>query len=313
MRTGYSQLYNLTVERQLTPSLTLDVGYVGSVSHDLPYAIGNINVGSRLTPDLGKIQALEALGTGAYNSLQIKANKRMSRNLTFIAAYTYGHNIDNGPAPFDLGKNHNQPQDPFNLQAEIASSDFDVRHTFVFSSSYTLPFGKGQAHGADWSTAENAILGGWQLNGIFTARTGLPFNVIQNGNNQAAPGLRPNLVANPVLPKGQRSVQEYFNIDAFCVPKPNNTCPALGPNGIGDAGRNLLNGPGLVNGDFSIFKNFPIKESMTLQTRFEFFNVTNTPHFGNPAGDLSQTGSFGEIRSLAAGPRVIQFAAKFLF
>lgn len=313
IRTGYSQLYNLTLQRQIAPSLTMEVGYVGSVSHDLPYAIGNINVGSRLTPDLGKIQALEALGVGSYNSLQVKANKRAGRNLTFLAAYTYGHNIDNGPAPFNLGKNHNEPQDPFNLQAEIASSDFDVRHTFVFSSSYELPFGRGQAHGADWSTVENGILGGWQLNGIFTARTGLPYNVIQNGNFQAAPGLRPNLIANPDLPRGQRTLLEYFNTAAFCVPKPSNTCPALGPNGIGDAGRNLLNGPGLVNADFSVFKNFPIKESIKLQTRFEFFNVTNTPHFANPATDLSQTGSFGKISSLSSGPRVIQFAAKFIF
>lgn len=313
LRTGYSQLFNLSIQRELSSSISVEAGYVGSLSHDLPYAIGNINLDSRLTKSLGQIQAQESLGIAKYNSLQLKAKMRSSRNLSFLAAYTYGHNIDNGPAPFDLGKNHDQPQNPFDLNAEIGSSDYDVRHTFVFSSTYRLPFGKGQQFGNNWSGVEDAILGGWQLNGIFTAHTGLPFNVIQDGNNRNAPGLRPNVTANPNLPNGQRTLLEYFNTAAFCVPTKSNMCPALGPNGEGDAGRNILNGPGLVNGDVSVFKNFAIKESKTLQTRFEFFNVTNTPHFGNPAADLSQHGSFGRITSLTVGPRVIQFAAKFLF
>jgi len=312
LRTGYANMYNITLQRELSSTMTVEVGYVGAISRDLPYAIGNINPGGIQTMDLGKIEAQESLGWGTYNSLQIKATQRASRNLSFLASYTYGHNIDNGPAPFDLGVNHNQPQNPFDLAAEKASADDDVRHNFVFSSSYTLPVGQGQKFGSDWTGAKQVILGGWQLNTIFFARTGTPVNVVQNGNNAAAPGLRPNLVANPNLSSGQRTLAEYFDTAAFCTPATSATCPALGAGGIGDAGRNLVRGPGYVNDDFSFFKNFKFKERFTFQTRFEFFNVTNTPHFANPIGDESNA-QFGEIRSTSSNPRIIQFAAKFLF
>src|SRR5450432_2492264 len=100
--TGYSQLYNFTLQAEVAPSLTLEAGYVGSVSRDLPYAVGNINRGNAITPNLGTIQAQYSEGTGDFNSLQVRATKRFSRHLTFLAAYTYGKNIDNGPAPFNL-------------------------------------------------------------------------------------------------------------------------------------------------------------------------------------------------------------------
>ncbi len=317
LKTGYSQVYNLTVQREVTSTMTAEAAYVGSVSKALPYAIGNINLGNVLTSDLGHIEAQESLGWGTYNSLQLKATKRAGNNLTFLGAYTYSHNIDNGPAPFNLGINHNQPQNPFDLNAEKASADYDLRHLFVFSASYTLPFGHGQKFGSEWGGVENAILGGWQTNGIFVAQSGTPVNVVQNGNNTNEPGLRPNLIADPNLPKSQRTLGEYFNTAAFCAPN-TTTCTPATPSNIngsyfGDAGRNLVRGPGLVNGDFSLFKTFSFTERMKLQTRFEFFNVTNTPHFANPGGDLSAASSFGIINHTIDNPRIIQFAAKFLF
>jgi len=317
LKTGYSQVYNLTVQQEVSSTMTVEAAYVGSISRALPYAIGNINLNNLITDELGHIEAQEALGWGTYNSLQLKATKRAGKNLTFLAGYTYSHNIDNGPAPFDLGVNHNQPQNPFDLAAEKASSDYDVRHLFVYSASYSLPFGHGQQFGSNWGAVENAMLGGWQLNGIFTAHTGTPVNVIQNGNDSGEPGLRPNLTANPNLPSGQRTLLEYFNTSAFCVPN-DTTCtpdtPSNVPNSFfGDAGRNLIRGPGFVNGDFSVFKNLPIGERLKLQLRFEFFNLTNTPHFANPGGDLSAASSFGVINHTIGNPRIIQFAAKFNF
>ncbi|MGD0268589.1 MAG: carboxypeptidase regulatory-like domain-containing protein [Candidatus Sulfotelmatobacter sp.] len=307
LKTGYASMYNLTVQRELSSTMSLEVGYVGSVSRDLPYAIGNINPGGIQTANLGKIEAQKSLGWGSFNSLQVKLNKRASRNLSLLASYTYGHNIDNGPAPFDLGVNHNSPQNPFDLNIEKASSDTDVRHNLVVSSIYSLPFGHHKTFGSDWNGTTDLLLGGWQLAGIFTARTGLPVNVVRNGNNTLCPGVRPNLVGDPNAVSGGKSLLEYFNTGAFSSAGLTGTCL------LGDAGRNLVRGPGYINGDFSVFKNFRVKETYTLQTRFEFFNVTNTPHFANPGGDQSQTASFGIIRGTIANPRIVQFAAKFIF
>jgi hypothetical protein len=317
MKTGYAEMYNLTLERELSSTMTVDVAYVGTSGKQLPYAIGNINLDNDITTYLGKIEAQESVGWSTYNSLQIKATKQATRNLTFVAAYTYAHNIDNGPAPFDLGVNHNEPQNPFNLMAEKASADDDIRHNFVFSATYSLPFGAGQQFGSGWHGPENAILGGWQINSIFIAHTGTPVNVVQNGNNSNQPGLRPNLIADPNLPSGMRTLQKYFNTSAFCTPntttcKPDSATPYSGYY-YGDAGRNLIRGPGLVNVDFSIFKNFPFKERFNVQTRFEFFNLTNTPHFANPGGDASVASTFGVITGTIDNPRIIQFAGKFIF
>jgi hypothetical protein len=144
--------------------------------------------------------------------------------------------------------------------------------------------------------------------------TGLPLNVVQDGRNQTDPGLRPNLVAGPTIDRGNRTLAKYFNAAAFCVPSPSDTeCPALGPNNIGDASRNLLRGPGFVNTDLSLFKEFSFSETRKFQFRFEFFNLFNTPHFGNPGTDLKDTGSFGKIEGTNGDQRQIQFALKFLF
>jgi hypothetical protein len=318
LKTGYSEMFNLTLQQELTPSLTVEAGYVGSLAHQLPYAIGDVNQASRITTELGSIEAQESLGWSKFNSLQVKASERLSNNLNFLASYTYGHSIDDGPAPFNLGKNHNQPQSPFNLNAEVADSDNDVRHNFVFSSVYHLPVGHGQRFLGDLQGAHEFLFGGWQVNTILFARTGTPVNVVRDGNGvngvKDTQGLRPNLVANPVLPGDQRSLSRYFNTAAFsiagfdCTPTSNPLCYVPGT-----AGRNLVRGPGYVNDDFSFFKDFGIREAMKLQLRFEFFNLANTPHFANPGGDESEAGTFGKITQTIANPRVIQFAAKFIF
>lgn len=313
LKTGYSQLYNLSVEHELGKNFTVEAGYVGSISHDLSYRVGDINRQDpvtgipALTPFLGKIQALYNSGFAVYHSLQVKVTKRVSRNLNFLTSYTYSHNIDNGPSPWNIGGNNDYPQDPYNLRAERASADGDVRHNLVFSGTYHLPFGRGQALFSNWNRTEDLILGGWQLNGIFSAHTGTPFNVIRSSYTPGYEGLRPDQVGDPTLPRSQRTVDKYFNTAAF------STAAFTGSNlyGFGDAGRNPVYGPGFVNADVSIFKEFSLPERTTLQTRFEFFNATNSPHFGNPIGDMSSS-QFGEIRS-AGDMRVVQAAVKLLF
>ena len=302
--------------------MTAEVAYVGSVGRRLPYAVGDINkidLGTtnhhHITNDFGQIQGLFPAGSSIYHSLQAKLTKRYSGGLSFQGSYTYGKSIDNGPAPFNLGKgitNHNQPQNPFDLNSERAVSDNDITHNFVFNAVYELPFGKGKRYFGTWSGVTQNVLGGWQINGIFNANTGLPVNVIVNGDDRKGnAGLRPNLIKDPTLPRDERTLNRYFDTSAFCKPDPT-TCPPDNADGLGDSPRNLLRGPGFVNTDFSLFKEFSFAETRKLQFRFEFFNLFNTPHFGNPAGDLSAVGSFGKIQS-ATGAREIQFALKFLF
>jgi hypothetical protein len=314
LKTGYSQLYNFAMEREIGQNFTLEAAYVGSLSHDLSYKVGDINRKDpvtgvpAITPFLGHIQALNNGGYAKYNSLQFKATKRVSQNLTFLATYTYGHNLDNGPSPWNLGGNNDNPQDPRNLRPEYASADNDIRHTFVFSGTFRLPFGRGQALLNKSGWASDYVFGGWQLNGIFMAHTGTPVNVVRSTFVPGYEGLRPNLVGNPTLPRSQRTLDEYFNITAF----DNTAFTGANQYALGNAGRNLIVGPGYVNADTSLFKEFPIKERARLETRFEVFNLSNTPHFANPVGDMSQP-TFGHITRIYGNMRVVQIAGKFIF
>lgn len=328
LKTGVSQLYNLAVQRELGQNLSLEVAYVGSGAHALSYQVGDINANpydstnhndNLITPYLGKIQYLSDYGSQNYNSMQVKFTKRESRNLSFLLSYTYGHNLDNGPAPFNAGHiNNNLPQNPYNLHAEWASSDFDTRHNFVFSGLYRLPFGRGQTFFSNWGRTTNAILGGWQINSIYEMRTGTPVNVVRGNNPVGAfAGLRPDVIADPVLPRDQRTLLQYFNTSAFtsapfdCSTPTSTTC-----NAPGDAGRNILYGPGWINLDASLFKEFAFTERYRFQIRFEAFNTLNTPHFANPDGNMNDGGSFGQIRSQTGGQeanRVAQIAGKFYF
>jgi hypothetical protein len=308
MKTGYSQMFNFTLQRQIGAALSLEAGYVGSLSHHLSYSLGNINLNSSVYSDLGPLQELTDLGDGNYNALQVKFTKRESRNLSFLLSYTYSHNLDNGAAPFDAGQNNDLPQNPNNLRAEYAAADDDVRHNMVFSGLYRLPIGQGQRFFHSWNHPTELILGGWQFNSIYTMRSGTPVNVVDESNPQSPTNSRPNVVGNPNLPRSKRTLQEYFNRDAFVenMDASNNIIP-------GDAGRNIVRGPGYINVDFSLFKDFAITEKYKLQTRLETFNALNTPHFTNPGGNTTDTTHYGVITGTDGNPRVFQIAGKFIF
>jgi hypothetical protein len=324
LKTGVSQLFNAAVERELSTNFSLEVAYVGSLAHALSYQIGDINANpydstnqynNRVTPNLGKIQYLSDYGSSAYNSMQVKFTKRESRNLSFLLSYTYSHGLDNGPAPFNLGHiNNDEPQDPYNLHEEWASSDADVRHNFVFSGLYRLPFGRGQKFFSGWGRTTNAILGGWQLNSIYNMRTGTPVNVVR-GNNPTSvlPGLRPDVIGSPIIPRGQRTLLHYYNTAAFSDARFDCSTPtSTSCNAPGDAGRNILYGPGYINLDGSLFKEVQFAERYRLQLRLEAFNSLNTPHFSNPDGDLADE-TAGQISSTFGNMRILQIAGKFIF
>ena len=307
MRTGYTESYNAAVERQVGSSVSVDFSYVGSASHDLSYQFPDINQGKVLTSKLGKIQYLTDAGMGNYNSMQLKVSNRQSHNLSFLGSYTYSHSLDNGPSPFNVNSN-NRPQDPHKLSAEYASSDADVRHNLTISGTWYLPIGRGQRYFSQWGRTTDAILGGWQWNAIYTMRSGTPFNVVMgNDPNGATAGQRPDLVGNPVLPRGSRTLSRYFNTAAFAKPSSQSLS--------GTAGRNILTGPGWVNLDTSLFKEVSMTDRARLQLRVEAFNAFNTPHFANPEASF-QDGRFGSIFALSGGNesnRKLQFDAKILF
>src|SRR5439155_602073 len=179
-------------------------------------------------------------------------------------------------------------------------SDYDVRQRFVTSFLYAVPApSRGPA---------KLLLGGWQLNGIFSAQTGTPFTVT-SGKDQALSGAggaqRPNLVGDPRLdasrPRGQL-VQQYYNFAAFGL-------PAVGQ--YGNLGRNTMNGPGSYNLDGSIFRGFPLRERLSLQFRAEFFNALNHANLANPVSNIGAA-AVGRILSVI-DPRILQFGLELIY
>jgi hypothetical protein len=235
-------------------------------------------------------------------------DRRYANGWSVLAAYTYAHNLDNGPAPFDLTSS-SAPQSPFNLSPEYATSAADLKHNVTLSNQIELPFGRGKRYLHSAGPLIDALVGGWQLNSIASFHTGTPVNIVSNTGYADYPGLRPNLVPgqNPTLPRHKRTIAEWFNTAAFTnTPGQSDSDPIPGT-----AGRNLVRGPGYTNDDFSLFKNFSLAEMMNLQFRAESFNLLNTPHYDNPNAGRN-SGSFASITS-ASGPRIMQFALKLIY
>ena len=200
------------------------------------------------------------------------------------SAYTWSHNIDT--IGNDFGGGSGTPQDiRCRRPCERGNSNFDIRHRLTIAGTYLLPVfaGKGMMH---------TFLGGWRINSSVLMQTGLPFNLGLNSsaNTNSAGGSRPDRIGSGVLPSDERSLLRWFDASAFTQP----------PNGrFGNAARNALYGPGRVNVDASLFKDFAIRERAKLQFRSEFFNVFNIPQFGQPNGTVFNPG-VGQITSTSA-------------
>jgi hypothetical protein len=145
-RTGYAHVASVSLQHELRSGFTLETGYTRALSDDLPYAIGNLNRSNAISKALGAVEAQVSEGSGQYNALQSKIEKRFSRFLGMLVSYTYAKSMDNGPAPFNLGRNHQQPQNPLALDEEHALSSTDLRHNVVASFMAALPIA-GRAQG----------------------------------------------------------------------------------------------------------------------------------------------------------------------
>jgi len=261
------------------------------------------------TPFFGYAQLFQAEDTisSHYNSLQAKLDKRFSHGLSLLGAYTWSHSIDGASVFFGSGANATTifPQDNYNLKAERGNSDFDIRHRLSLSVLYELPTAR----------ALPKLLGnGWQVGAILSLQTGQPFSVL-SGRDNSSTGLgndRPDVVGDPNA--GAHTVDQWISPSSFVQNAPLT---------FGNAGRNIVRGPGFHNLDFSLLKNFQLHENVNLQFRAEFFNVTNHPNFALPSnilaapnfGTLFQTPDAAQnnVGLGSGGPRLIQFAVKLNF
>jgi len=305
----YASQWFFDVQRELPGDILLAVGYQGAKATFL-YQGRNINFGGphptipaaqrRVRPTWNSVTLRDPGTNSSYNALVAKGEKRFSRGLTFIASYTWSHNIDQGNESLDEGLSGTA--NPYNLSAERGNSSLDRRHNFVGSFTYELPFGKGRAIGANWGRALTTVLGGWQVGGILSLRTGIPFSVSYPGDTQnSGTANRGNRVGVGTI--DNPTINKWFDEFAFV---------AAPPGVFGNTGRNVLYGPGSRVFDFILGKTFQMPwERHSLQFRFEAFNFTNTPTFDVPNGGLR--GQATATINSADEPRRIQFALRYSF
>ncbi len=310
--------YNLQVQQEFKGNLVFKVGYVGNLNRYLDYTFdantpdpGPGSVAARrpfrnLAPNVQGITYAVADGNANYHALQSTLERRFSSGLSFLSAYTWAHSIDNVPNAFGGAANGPIPQDIRYRNVDRGSSGFDIRHRFTHSMNYELPVGKNKKFNIT-NKVLDTIAGGWQGNMIFTRQTGLPYTPTLNSAVSNAGGSRPNLLRSPTFTSGDRAM--YFDT-SFNTSDATWGVPAI--YNYGNAGRNILYGPGRTNWDASVFKNFALTERVKLQFRTELFNMFNTPQFGLPNAAIGSA-SAGSITSLSGNNRQVQMALRLSF
>jgi len=331
LQTGQALHGSLNIQQDIGIG-TLQVGYVANHVKDIltdgvvtPLNINRspgLFIPRPLTDDFGDIFLVGNYPSSEYHSLQVNFRRNLSKNLRFNANYTWGHATD------DIVGFFRDYQDPNRPDLEHASSDQDVRHNFSLDAGYDIPFGVWFDSAPKW------LVDGWNISTIMQFRTGFPVNITTQGGTFGGFSPRPDVVPgvdpydphltrpNGTVCNGYSLPSCQFNPDAFRPPQ-------SGP--YGNAGRNLLRGPGFQQVDISVFKNTRFSESMALQLRADIFNIFNKANFAEPSGGLVQTDSntvrgtafFGQSTSTVGnnlggllgfgGPRQIQLSARFIF
>jgi TonB dependent receptor len=301
----YNEVWNVSLERELTPSTNFSAAYIGSrtvhadsstvlnVPTPGPGAVGP----RRPIPQMSQFNTIRWDGWATYHALTLKAARRVSKGLLFDANWTWSHSIDDASDPGTTLNETNLPQDVHNMAAEKASSSFDHRHRFVVDFVYDIPLAR-QSTG--WV---RAVLAQWQASGDLAAQSGAPFTVnisSDRANIGAGPAQRPNMSGDPN--DGPKTIAQWFNTSVFSL-------PALFT--FGNASRNAVIGPGLEEFDLSLQKDFGITENMKLQFRAEAYNLFNHPNFNIPSRSAF-TSNFGKIAS-AQDARQLQFAMRLTF
>ena len=324
LKRPYADQWNFGVQQQVTSSAVLTANYVGSVGRRLDIggaynvamaAGGNANCPTATPncgapfPYIGPTAYDRSQGKSTYNALQVSLNGRQQHGLTYLISYTWSKSLDLGCSGF-YGVEGCSIQNPYNLQADKGPSATDLPQIFSAAWVYALPFGKGGKFSSG-TPIVNALIGGWNLNGVLSFNSGTPFDVgtsqdiAHTGNYNYGNGYgyeRANLVGNPY--PGNRTPNEWINTAAFAYPAPNT---------FGDLGRDSLRSDWNKNLDLSIFRQFPITERFRIEFRFETFNLTNTPVWAIPVTNLDSTLLFGRVTHTANVPRQLQFGLKLYF
>ena len=352
VKTPYSEQYNLATEYAITNNMSATVSYVGAVNRHLvvfpDQNTANALIGPNDTynnfrpfPTFGGTAYSQYSGSSNYNSLQAKLDRRFSNGASFLASYTYSHSLDNAPTPLgSTGDAGYRNALLTGIGADYSNSPFDVRHRFTINSSYQFPYGVGRRFG-NHPGILNEIAGGWTTSLVFRAQTGEPFSMgtsisTVNGSGTHAIKIRDpfkgggtpdpsrtDLGAGFTCPAKVRTTLNWYNPCAFINP-PAAAAVANGTTVTGYAAlaqlggtRNTVYGPGYERIDGSLFKNFTIFRESNFQLRMDYFNLLNTPAYGNPGGGIGSGGGvITSLRNLGAfnpDSRFFQFAAKVNF
>jgi hypothetical protein len=341
------QQFNFSIQFQPAEAWLIETSYQGARGRDLAsifvnrnqvpfeYALDGRNTQrNRPYPMVnGAVIPTFSIASSNYNAFNLRVEKRYSYGLNFLANYTIQKNLErmgSGPSAFTQNGGTSISLDAYNLSREKGPAPIDVPQNFTFSYGYELPWGPGRRWMSS-NTLASRLIGGWQVNGITTLRGGFPTDI---RTNRLPPIFNtfnmPDRVAgvSMLVPREERSTDRYFNPAAFRVP---GTVTAQNGQQIqlyGDAARRLVCGPGSVNFDFSLFKDFQASERFRVQFRSEFFNLTNTPTFFLPSSNSpsmtcigrapgaacnDNNPEFGKLSASTATGRQIQFALKLYF
>ena len=340
--TPYSPQWSFNIQRSLGANTVIETGYLGTsgvhleqnvqINNSMPgTAVKRPYYGLTLAPSVQSALAFPATSGvvpvttinyfphsahSNYHALLVRGEHKFTHGFSLLSSFTYSKALTDAPqyrnAGGITGDENSPPQNSFNLAADRSPAYFNTKFRWVTSAVYDLPFGKGKRLFSQGVPA--AVLGGWQLSGVFQAQTGFPYTIdykgdpINIGGGSGGILVRPNYVltadgqpVDPSLPSDQRSTSRYFNTAAFVQPVAS----------FGDVGRNTMIGAGLTNLDLTVARNFRVTERSSLQFRTEFFDLFNHPNY-NLIGRIVNDPTFGIVQNQLP-PRQIQMALKFAF
>jgi len=344
IRQSYSAQWNLNAQRELPGQLLFEAGYAGNrglkLQQDLelnqlpdsalalgdglraqvsnPF-FGQITTGALAGPMVARAQLLRpyphflsvtatnsSFASSSYHAALVSAQRRFSRGLTLNVSYTFSKLIDLATGQFAGETLSNAGfQNNNNLRADRSLSALDAPHRLIVNGLYAAPFGAGRKFNP--TGIAGTIMNGWELSAIYTYQSGGPlaFSSASNTTFAQGGGQRPNLIGDPKLADGERTLTRWFNTTAFAAPA---------PYAFGSAPRSLggVRSDGISGVDFSVVKNTKLYESLRLQFRAEFFNLTNTVRFAPPNTSFGGA-TFGQVSAQSNQPRVVQFALKLIY
>lgn len=305
IRNPYSQQWNLTIEQELPWQIGMRTSYIGNrgsrvlfVNYDMNQPVtqqsGNIQTLRPYQP-YANIYAMMPTGNATTHQLQVEGTRRLKNGIFFQTSLSWTKSLS------EVGTT-GTPQNPYDASADRGYADGVRPVVFYLTGSYDLPFGKGQRFSSG-STVLNKMMEGWRISPILQLKSGSPFSVTFTPTLSGWYATRANVANSNVYPSN-KTIDQWFNPAAFSVPDAFT---------FGNSARNLLFGPGVTSLDLSIAKTTSIREKMNLQFRGDFFNLPNTPSFGNPATDITIPSTVGRITSTTVDARTIQFGLKLLF